>query len=142
MELFTPLPALFGGALIGLAVSLLYGGIGRVAGVTGVIAGLSDPDRADVLWRGLFLAGLVAGGLGLLLVAPGSLGAVQRSLPILAAAGLLVGYGARLGGGCTSGHGVCGVSRLSLRSLVATAVFMATGAVVVFITRHLLGGAL
>jgi uncharacterized membrane protein YedE/YeeE len=142
MDAFTAFPALLGGILIGLSVSLLYGGIGRVAGITGIVAGLSNTSRDERSWRLLFLAGLVAGGIGLSVFAPQSLGTVERSLPALALAGLLVGYGARLGGGCTSGHGVCGNSRLSARSLVATGVFIAAGALVVSITNRLFGGVL
>ena len=138
----TLLFALLGGALIGLSASVLYGGIGRIAGITGIVAGLSSSDRDEISWRTLFLLGMLVGGVVLLFVAPGALGTVERSLPVLALAGLLVGYGARLGGGCTSGHGVCGNSRLSPRSLVATGVFMTTGAIVVFATNHLLGGSL
>jgi len=142
MDSFTPFPALLGGILIGVGVSALYGGIGRIAGITGVVAGLADSVRDEISWRLLFLAGLVVGGLVLLIAAPQSFGTVDRSLPVLILAGLLVGYGARLGGGCTSGHGVCGNSRLSPRSMVATAIFMATGGFVVFVTNHLLGGRL
>lgn len=142
MDDFTPLPALLGGVLIGLAAALLHGGLGRVAGITGIVAGLFNPAAEEVRWRVPFLAGLVAGGVLLLAVAPGVFGAAPRSLPTLALAGLLVGYGARLGGGCTSGHGVCGNSRLAPRSLVATGVFMATGMATVFVVNRLFGGQL
>ncbi len=142
METFTPVPALVGGLLIGLSVSVLYGGIGRIAGITSIISGLSTTNRSELSWRALFLAGLVVGGVALLWIAPDTFASAEQSLPTLALAGVLVGYGARLGGGCTSGHGVCGNSRLSSRSLVATGVFMTTGAIVVFVVRHVLGGAL
>lgn len=142
--------ALLGGVFIGTAASLLHGGLGRVAGVSGILAGLAPRARTDYSndagdeqgWRALFIAGLVVGGAALWVITPQSFGTVARSWPALALAGLLVGYGARLGSGCTSGHGVCGISRLSPRSLVATGVFMATGMITVFVVNHLAGGTL
>ena len=120
--------AIAGGALIGLAASLLMLANGRVAGVSGMIAGLLPPERGGAwVFRALFLAGLVGAGAIGMLVAPQLIGPSPRALPWLIVAGLLVGFGTRIGSGCTSGHGVCGVSRLSRRSLVATAVFMACG---------------
>jgi uncharacterized membrane protein YedE/YeeE len=127
MEGFTPISALAGGALIGLAASALLILNGRVAGVSGIVGGLVRPQRGEWEWRAAFAAGLLAGGLALLALAPPSIGAPPRPLGALVAAGLLVGFGARLGGGCTSGHGVCGLSRLSRRSLAATLTFMAAG---------------
>src|SRR5436190_19238839 len=124
MHNFTPLRSLSGGLLIGLAASLLALGAGRVAGISGIVGGLFTPGREGRGWRLQFLAGLLVGALGWLAVQPGVFASTGRSLPVLAGAGLLVGFGARLGGGCTSGHGVCGLSRLSGRSLVATLVVM------------------
>ncbi len=137
---FTPWSATLGGVLIGLATALLLFMNGRIAGISGIIGGLFRPSAAELPWRILFLSGL--------LVAP-TLYAAFRPLPtitfhagpsMLIVAGLLVGAGTRFAGGCTSGHGVCGVSRLSRRSLVATATFMAAGFVTVFVLRHVLAG--
>ncbi len=125
---------LAGGAMIGLSASILLLANGRIAGVTGIVAGVFGPRPGDVAWRALFLAGLLVGGL----VASATLGAVFSSagttLNIALVAGLLVGVGTRLANGCTSGHGVCGVSRLSPRSLVATLTFIAAGAAAVAVT--------
>ncbi len=139
MHPFTPWSALAGGALIGLAASVLLALNGRVAGISGILGGLLVPVRGDVAWRALFLAGLGAGALLVLILAPSSFGASPRGLGTLAVAGALVGAGTRLGNGCTSGHGVCGLSRLSVRSLVATLTFIATGAATVTAAR-VLGG--
>lgn len=130
--------ALAGGALIGLAASLLLFMNGRVLGVTGIVAGIAGPDAR---WRVFFIAGMILGGLAVARVVPHAFTSTLR-LPAAAAigAGLLVGFGTRLANGCTSGHGVCGISRLSPRSITATAVFMGTGALSVFVLRHLLGG--
>lgn len=134
MHNFTPLRSLFGGVLIGLAASMLALGAGRVAGISGIVGGLFTPGREGRSWRVEFLAGLGVGALVWLLLQPGAFAWAGRSLPVLAVAGLLVGFGARLGGGCTSGHGVCGLSRLSGRSVIATLVFMGTAALVVLVT--------
>jgi uncharacterized membrane protein YedE/YeeE len=136
MHDFTPFRALLGGALIGTAASALWLGAGRIAGISGIVAGLFTSRGEDRVWRLLFLAGLGVGGLGLAWLSP-VLVASTRALPLLAAAGLLVGFGTRLGGGCTSGHGVCGLSRLSRRSLAATATFIATGILTVLVSRAL-----
>ena len=131
-------PALFGGALIGLAASLLLVFNGRVLGITGIVAGLAG---RDVVWRALFLCGMILGAVGVVHLWPGSMEVGVRLRPAaLVAGGLLVGFGTRLANGCTSGHGVCGVARLSKRSLVATAVFMSAGALTVFFARHVVGG--
>lgn len=133
------LAALLGGACIGLAAFLLLVTTGRVAGVSGIASGLVPPARGDAGWRLAFVAGLVGGGLVLARFVPvGPVGA-PAAPAMLAAAGLLVGFGTRLGGGCTSGHGVCGVAALRWRSIVATAVFMATGIATVAVLRHLVG---
>jgi uncharacterized protein len=138
LQAFSPWSALAGGALIGLAAALLLWGSGRIAGISGIVGALLRPARGDVAWRVAFVAGL--------LIAPAA-HALWRSVPApridastatLLAAGLLVGIGTRYGAGCTSGHGVCGLSRLSPRSAAATAVFMAAGFATVFVVRHLL----
>jgi uncharacterized membrane protein YedE/YeeE len=127
---FTPLSATFGGLLIGVAASLLLWTHGRVAGISGIWGGLVRPDRGDVAWRVIFVAGLLAGGLVVLATMPGAFGLAHgRALPALAASGLLVGVGTRMGSGCTSGHGVCGLSVFSPRSAVAVATFVAIGMV-------------
>ncbi|MDP9149177.1 MAG: YeeE/YedE family protein [Myxococcota bacterium] len=141
MTSFTPWSALLGGALIGSSASLLLLFNGRVAGISGIVGGLLRPRPREMSWRALFVAGLLVGGLMLLLLRPASFGAAPVSLPLAIVAGLFVGFGARLGGGCTSGHGVCGLSRLSGRSLAATMTFMATGALAAFVVQHLVGAA-
>lgn len=133
---------LLGGALIGLSASLLLLFNGRVAGISGIAGGLLWPARGEASWRAAFLGGLVGGGLLLRALWPTTLGtATVQGAPWLVVAGLLVGLGTRLGNGCTSGHGVCGLARGARRSLVATLTFMATGALTVFLVRHVLGGA-
>lgn len=132
---------LLGGALIGVSAALLLALNGRVVGVSGMLGGVLAPSaaraRGDVAWRLLALGGLVLAGVIAAYVAPEQLGRSPRSLPVLALAGLCVGVGTRLGNGCTSGHGVCGVSRLSPRSLIATATFIATGVLTVAALRAL-----
>jgi len=141
MESFTPVSALIGGALIGLAAVLLMWTQGRIAGISGIVGGLVRPSAAETPWRAAFVVGLVAGPLPVALAGHGLPEIrIDAGWAVIAAAGLLVGFGTRLGGGCTSGHGVCGLSRLSPRSLAATAVFMAVGAAVVFAARHVVGG--
>ncbi len=138
-QAFTPLASLAGGVLIGAAAALFVLFNGRIAGISGVLGGLLRPARGDVGWRVAFLAGLI--------VAP-TVFAMFSALPdvridadwgLLVLAGLLVGVGTRYGAGCTSGHGVCGLSRLSLRSLVGTLAFMAAGFATVFVLRHVAG---
>ena len=133
----TSLLALSGGVLIGLAATLLLWLNGRVAGVSGVLNGVLFPARGDVPWRVAFLLGLVAAA-GLYLAFAPLATAPRTDFPraALLVAGLLVGFGTRMGNGCTSGHGVCGIGRLSLRSLVAVLVFMATAVATTFIVRH------
>ena len=132
---------LVGGVLIGVAAAALLLFDGKIAGISGIVGGLAQPRRGDVGWRAAFLLGLLVGGAGLLTWRPEALGppAVAPTVTFVVA-GLLVGTGTRLGNGCTSGHGVCGVGRGSVRSLVATATFMTTGAATVFLVRHVLGG--
>ena len=132
---------LAGGAMIGLSATWLMLSVGRVAGVTGILSGLLTPKTEDINWRLGFVLGLLVAGT----FAFGSQSASQlvshpKPWSLLVLAGILVGFGARLGGGCTSGHGVCGNSRLSPRSIVATCTFMVAGAVTVFALRHLVGG--
>jgi uncharacterized membrane protein YedE/YeeE len=135
---FTPWSALAGGLLIGLAAAWLLLIDGRVLGASGIFAGLLAPRRGDVIWRLAFIFGLIISPF-LAAVLCGTIGAgVSAEIPTLIVAGLLVGFGTTLGKGCTSGHGVCGLARLSPRSAAATAAFMALGFLTVFITRHLL----
>ncbi len=141
MENFTPISALTGGSLIGLSAVLFMLLHGRIAGVSGIAGGLIVPVAGDWPWRLAFVLGLIAGPL-IYMALGGRLPVI--SFPVsspawLVAGGLIVGFGTRLGGGCTSGHGVCGVSRLSMRSMVATGAFMFTGFATVYILRHLAG---
>ena len=140
MENFTPVASAAGGMLIGLAAALLWLGLGRIAGISGIVGGILPIRHKETAWRAAFLAGLLAAPLLLGAVAGYSAPApVLESVDLLAVAGLLVGFGTRLGSGCTSGHGVCGIARLSPRSLIATGVFMATAAATVFLVRHVIG---
>ena len=140
MENFTPVSALIGGALIGGAATLLLVLNGRIAGISGILGGLLPAEKGDGLWRLLFLAGLVIGAFAYAALSGGAPLVIDATMPMLIAGGLITGFGARLGGGCTSGHGVCGLGRLSPRSLAATCVFMAATLVTVFIVRHAIGG--
>ena len=134
---FTPWPALAGGALIGLAAALLLLLNGRIAGISGVLGGLFKPVKGDIAWRAAFVLGLVGAPLAYPLFARLPVPRIDADYAALVVAGLLVGVGTRYGSGCTSGHGVCGLARLSPRSLVATACFMASGFTTVFVIRHL-----
>ena len=136
---FTPLAALAGGVLIGIAAAMFVLLNGRIAGISGVLGGLLRPVKGDSAWRLAFVLGLVGAPLVYLLFAALPKPQIDAGYGELILAGLLVGVGTRYGSGCTSGHGVCGLSRLSPRSLVATAAFMGAGFVTVFVTRHLLG---
>jgi uncharacterized protein len=142
MTTFTPWASLAGGAMIGLAAVVLMAAIGRIAGISGILGRLSPPyEDGDWFARLAFVAGLVVAPLivrwfGL---SPASM-QISGNLPVMAAAGLLVGFGSAFGSGCTSGHGVCGLARLSIRSLVATGIFMTTAVVTVFVMRHVVGG--
>jgi uncharacterized membrane protein YedE/YeeE len=127
--------------LIGASASAMLLLNGRIAGVSGILAGVLRPVKGDTLWKGGFLSGLLAGGLLLKIFDPHAFDfGIVRSSGVLALAGLLVGFGTRLGNGCTSGHGVCGVSRLSARSTIATATFIAAGAATVYVVNHWIGG--
>lgn len=136
---FTPWSALAGGVLIGLATAMFALLNGRIAGISGVIGGLLKPARGDIAWRAAFILGLIAAPLFYMLFTALPSLQIDAGYGGLAIAGLLVGIGTRYGSGCTSGHGVCGLSRLSPRSLVATATFMGTGFLAVFVIRHLFG---
>ena len=140
MEHFTPVSAAIGGILIGISATMLWLANGRIAGISGIVGGLWKPRSDDITWRVAFIAGLIAAPL-VYAWATGSLPRISVSVPplIVIAGGLLVGFGTRLGGGCTSGHGVCGLARLSPRSVVATALFMATAVVTSFLLRHVIG---
>lgn len=132
-----------GGLLIGLAAAGLMLLSGKIAGVSGIFQGLLSPRAGDMSWRLSFVAGLMAGGALLLVLQPQLFAtSVERSLPIVALGGLLVGFGARLGSGCTSGHGICGMARLGPRSIVATVTFIGSGALATFLINRFAGGAL
>jgi len=131
--------ALIGGMLIGLAAAMLWVLDGRIAGVSGIAGRLLRARGDDALWRAAFLIGLGGGGVVLSRVLPGAFERALSSPAMLVVAGLLVGVGTTLANGCTSGHGVCGVSRLSLRSLVAVGSFVAAGMAVVYLARHVIG---
>lgn len=140
MENFTPYSAAIGGFLIGLAAVLFMAMNGRVAGVSGIVAGALLPVRGDVIWRLAFIAGLfIAPIIVWLTTAAKPALDIMHPLWMIAVGGLLVGFGARMGGGCTSGHGICGMARLSKRSIAATATFMTSAIIVVFVLHHLLG---
>lgn len=133
---FTPASSFIGGILIGVSAALLLVFAGRIAGITGIMGGVLQRRAGDLAWRLWFLGGLIGGGVILGRLHPSAFtGAVGRPPELLLLAGVLVGFGTRMGNGCTSGHGVCGIGRLSPRSLVATAVFIATGALTVFVVR-------
>lgn len=135
---FTPWSALAGGALIGVSAAMFVLLNGRIAGISGIAGGLLKPQRGDILWRVLFIAGMLLAPVFWLAGGPLPDINIDAGYPLLVAAGLIVGISTRYGSGCTSGHGVCGISRLSPRSIVATLAFMATGFITVFIMRHLL----
>jgi uncharacterized membrane protein YedE/YeeE len=136
---FTPWTALTGGILLGIASAAFILVNGRVLGISGILGGLLVPKRSDASWRVMFLLGLVLAPATLSLLAPGLISAprIEANNVAIVVAGLLVGLGTRYGSGCTSGHGVCGLSRLSPRSLVATLAFMASGFAMVYVVRHL-----
>jgi uncharacterized membrane protein YedE/YeeE len=136
---FTPGSAAIGGVIIGLAVAMFVLANGRIAGISGIVGGLLKPAPGDVAWRIAFVAGLIAAPLCFAIVTKLPPVVIDASYPTLAIAGLLVGIGTRYGAGCTSGHGVCGISRLSPRSIVATLSFMAAGFATVFVVRHFIG---
>ena len=136
---FTPWTALAGGALIGLAAAMFILLNGRIAGISGIVGGLLKPASGDILWRVLFVGGMVLAPAVWLIFAALPPIQIDAGYPMLIIAGLLVGISTRYGAGCTSGHGVCGISRLSPRSITATIAFMATGFITVYIIRHVIG---
>jgi uncharacterized protein len=141
MANFTPISAAIGGALIGLSAVLLMLLNGRIAGITGIAAGLIEPTGTDRFWRAAFILGLIAAPLSAAFIGyTVPVAQMPANLVTVAFAGLLVGFGTRLANGCTSGHGICGIARLSVRSITATAVFMAAAIIVVALTRHFVGG--
>jgi len=141
VENFTPFSALLGGSLIGVSACLLMLSLGRIAGISGIVAGLFASAHDDRSWRLAFVLGLIGGCFVVRLAGAGAPPIeITTAIPELVIAGLLVGFGTRLGNGCTSGHGVCGLARLSPRSLAATLTFMAAGALTVFVMRHGIGG--
>jgi uncharacterized membrane protein YedE/YeeE len=135
---FSPVSAAIGGVVIGIAVAMLLLLNGRVAGISGIVGGLLRPAPGDVAWRWAFIAGLVAAPLFFSAAGKAPAVVIDAGFPTLVVAGFIVGLGTRYGAGCTSGHGVCGVSRLSPRSIVATLAFMASGFATVFVLRHLI----
>jgi uncharacterized membrane protein YedE/YeeE len=140
MENFTPYSGLFGGMLIGIAAVLLLVANGHIAGISGIVSGLLAPGD-EKGWRWMFVLGLWIGAAAYVLASGGLFPVeIPGSWPLMAVAGLIVGFGTRMGGGCTSGHGVCGIARFSKRSIVATVVFIGSAMITVFITRHVLGG--
>lgn len=136
MENFTPISGFIGGTLIGLASVMLLWLNGRIAGISGIVGGMLSQKGSELGWRAMFVVGLLVGAFGYTFATGGLAVAIPASIPVLVVAGLLVGFGTRLGSGCTSGHGVCGIGRLSKRSIVATATFMAVAAATVFVTNH------
>lgn len=136
---FTPVSALVGGVMIGAAAAAFALLNGRIAGVSGILAGLLRPAPGNTAWRVAFIAGLVLAPWVYAVFAPLPESTIEAGYPVAVLAGLLVGIGTRYGSGCTSGHGVCGVARLSRRSVVATACFMAAGFATVFVVRHVIG---
>lgn len=139
VENFTPLSALIGGALIGASITLLLLFNGRMAGISGIMNGLFNSPRDERIWRSSFLGGLILGALIFHFLFPDFYMPRQDyPLWLVAIGGFFVGFGTRLGSGCTSGHGICGIANLSSRSLLATITFMATGILTVFIMKHIL----
>jgi hypothetical protein len=132
------LTALIGGALIGVAATLLLWSIGRIAGISGIVNGLAGAARGDRAWRFAFLIGMMGAGALVLQFVPAPQRMQTGATPLLLIAGFLVGFGTRMGNGCTSGHGVCGLGRMSWRSLAAVLTFMAAGIATVYVMRHLL----
>ena len=141
MAEFDPISSLAGGVLIGIAAGVLWVFNGRLAGISGIFGDALGIRLPEIGWRWMFVAGLIAGGVVMVVIEPGYFPrGVQGAVPVAIAGGLLVGIGTRMGSGCTSGHGVCGIARVSPRSIAATLIFMATGGITVFVTNHLLGG--
>jgi uncharacterized membrane protein YedE/YeeE len=139
VENFTPVSGFIGGLLIGAAAALLLLLNGRISGISGIVGGLLVSKGSDAGWRFVFVVGLLIGALGYMLATGDPLAVrMQAPVPVLVAAGLLVGFGTRFGSGCTSGHGLCGIARLSKRSIVASAVFFGVAMLTVFVFRHVI----
>jgi uncharacterized membrane protein YedE/YeeE len=139
VEDFTPVSGLIGGLLIGLATTLMMWFNGQIAGISGIVGSLLARRPMEVGWRVVFVVGLLSGAFIYMLATGGAMDVrIQASLPVIVLAGLLVGFGTRLGAGCTSGHGVSGIARFSKRSIVATLVFMGSAIITVFLTHHAL----
>ena len=139
MENFTPVSGLIGGLLIGLAGALMMLFNGQIAGISGIVGSMLAKKASEVGWRAVFVVGLLLGAFTYTLVTGGAIPVtIEASLPVMVVAGLLVGFGTRLGSGCTSGHGISGIARFSKRSIVATLVFMGTAIITVFVTHHVL----
>lgn len=138
MENFTPISSAIGGVLVGLSAAMMYAFNGKIAGVSGILGGvIGDDERGDRLWRVVFAVGMLIGGAIALMLLPERLNVqFSDSFVTMAVAGFLVGYGTRLGNGCTSGHGVCGLARFSFRSLIAVLTFMGCGGVTVYVVNH------
>lgn len=134
---FTPWTSLLGGLLIGLSAALLIIFNGRIAGISGILGGLINPKLGDILWRIAFIGGLILAPVVYGFFKPMPIVQINANLGLIVFAGLLVGFGTRYGSGCTSGHGVCGIARLSKRSLIATGCFMCSGLITVFLTHHI-----
>jgi len=140
MENFTPVSALAGGILIGLAATLMLFANGRITGISGILGGILFPQKTDVLWRLVFIGGLLTGAVLYTFVASEKIVFTPQSNTVMTLiGGLLVGFGTRMGSGCTSGHGICGIARMSGRSFAATSVFILTAFITVYVSRHLLG---
>ena len=138
-ENFTPIGGFIGGLLIGLASALMLLFNGQIAGISGIVGGLLARKASEVGWRAVFVAGLLLGAFAYMFVTGSAIPVgIEASLPVMVVAGLLVGFGTRLGSGCTSGHGISGIARFSRRSIVATLVFMVTAIITVFLTHHVL----
>lgn len=140
MQNFTPISALIGGSLIGLSTVLLFWLNGRIAGISGIFHGLFPPHKNEFLWRALFLIGLIMGSL--IYYAFPQIQFIPRTqypIPLLVCSGILVGIGTKLSGGCTSGHGICGIARMSARSFIATIIFFIFGLLTVYVVRHIWG---
>ncbi|TNE49011.1 MAG: YeeE/YedE family protein [Deltaproteobacteria bacterium] len=142
MNNFTPYAGAIGGLLIGLSVTFMMLFVGRITGISGIYGGVVVPRGGEIAWRVIFVLGLITGGVILKFAYPQAFPTinVHPSMIVVAVAGLLVGYGTRLGSGCTSGHGICGLARFSQRSFVSVLTFMFTGAVAVYVMRHVIGG--
>ena len=143
MQNFSPIESLVGGIVIGIAALVLLRFYSRIAGISGIFGGLFPFNTGETLWRMIFLAGLITGGVVLSFLHPGAVTfELAYSNPALILAGLLVGFGSRMGNGCTSGHGICGLGRLESRSVVAVLTFMVTGILTAVLVQQLLGGAI